>query len=321
MAGNTMTLTFAGDASSLRQAAQQSTQALDDVNNAVTTTAGQMDNAADSGSNLGTRMGHLGGAVSGATDAIDSIGGSLTAVNDVMNMSANRAAAQRRALLAVEQAQEDYNQALRDSSQAAIDSGQAQIDLEQANLDASIALKEYNAAVKEHGKDSDEAKQASLDLKQAQQDITQANEDAAQYTRDASQAVIDQKTAQEDLNDAMKEAHPPELQKWANTLQTITPLLTAAVGVVGLVTAAQWAWNAAQLASPTTWIVIGIVALIAVIVLIATKTTWFQDIWKVTWSAIKDAALAVGRWFRDELWGVYIKGTYDGIVSGIKWGR
>lgn len=40
-----------------------------------------------------------------------------------------------------------------------------------------------------------------------------------------------------------------------------------------------WASTAALLANPMTWIVIGIIALIAVIVLVATKTHFFQDAW------------------------------------------
>lgn len=52
---------------------------------------------------------------------------------------------------------------------------------------------------------------------------------------------------------------------------------------------ATWAWTAALLANPVTWIVLGIVALIAVIVLIATKTDWFQKLWSVCWGAIKTA--------------------------------
>lgn len=52
-------------------------------------------------------------------------------------------------------------------------------------------------------------------------------------------------------------------------------------------TASIWASTAALLANPITWIVIAIVALIAVIVLIATKTTWFQTVWEYTWNAIK----------------------------------
>jgi len=58
-------------------------------------------------------------------------------------------------------------------------------------------------------------------------------------------------------------------------------------------TAATWGLNFAWLASPITWIILGIVALIAVIVLIATKTTWFQTIWDHVWSFLK----MIGSWF------------------------
>lgn len=57
----------------------------------------------------------------------------------------------------------------------------------------------------------------------------------------------------------------------------------------GIWAAAQWALNSALFASPITWIVLAIVALIAIIVLIATKTTWFQTAWKYTWNAVKAA--------------------------------
>lgn len=293
MAGNKVTLTFAGDADSLSRAAQKSEQSLGGVGSAADTTGKQLSDASKNSTDLGTKMGHLGSTVSGAADAFDAIGGSLSAVADLQRAGAERSARLQRALVDVEQAQEDYNQALRDSRQAAIDSGQAAIDLEQANLDASVALKDYNKAVKEYGANSDEAKQAALDLKQANQDATQAQEDQAQFTRDAAQATIDAKTAQLDLNDANSEAHPPELSKWADDLGMISPLLSAVVGVVGLVTAAQWLWNASLFANPLTWIVIGIIALIAVIVLVATKTQFFQTIWDGVWGFMK----AVGRWF------------------------
>jgi len=48
-----------------------------------------------------------------------------------------------------------------------------------------------------------------------------------------------------------------------------------------------WASTAALLANPMTWIVIAIIALVAAIVLIATKTTWFQTIWSTVWGALK----------------------------------
>lgn len=288
---NKVTLTFAGDATSLEKASKQGEQAL-----------GGVDAAADkSGKELGglsTKMGHLGSAVSGASDALDTIGGSLQAVSDLQQAGAERARRLARAVNAAELAQADYNEALVDGRQYQLDASQASLDLEQANLDAAVALKDYNAAVKEFGKYSIEAKQAALDLKQADQDSARAQADRAEALNDVSRASVDAKTAQLDLADAQREANPTDLQKWADQLQLITPLLSAVVGVVGLITAAQWAWNIAQLASPTTWIILAIVALIAVIVLIATKTTWFQDLWKWAWSGIKSAALNVWNWLK-----------------------
>lgn len=54
--------------------------------------------------------------------------------------------------------------------------------------------------------------------------------------------------------------------------------------------AAQWIMNASLWASPITWIVVGVIALIAVIVLIAKKTDWFSRAWRASWSWIKSAA-------------------------------
>jgi len=64
----------------------------------------------------------------------------------------------------------------------------------------------------------------------------------------------------------------------------------AAAAATKVWTAAQWLFSAALWASPITWIVVGIVALIAVIVLIATKTDWFSRAWRASWSWIKKAA-------------------------------
>jgi hypothetical protein len=79
-----------------------------------------------------------------------------------------------------------------------------------------------------------------------------------------------------------------------------TKLATLASTAASKVAAAGTkAWAAAQrilslslLASPVTWIILGIVALIAVIVLIATKTDWFQRAWRNTWKWVTNAASA-----------------------------
>jgi len=69
--------------------------------------------------------------------------------------------------------------------------------------------------------------------------------------------------------------------------------------------------NTAFLTSPIGWIVLAVVALIAVIVLIATKTTWFQTIWAAmtagitaAWNATVGAVVAAWNW----VWGILSAG-------------
>lgn len=298
MAGNTMTLDFAGDADKLKKASDEAKRALTDVDAAAADSGATMRDSAQGASRLEDRLGSLGSATTGAVDALDSLSGGLQAVADISDYSRERAQRLARANVDVMQAQEDLNQSVRDSKQASLDAGQAAIDLTQARLDEETALKEYNEAVREHGKGSEEARQASIDLSQASLDVKQAQEDQQQATRDAAQANIDAATAQVDLNDAMHEANPPQLQEWSEKLGLITPLLTAVVGVTSLVTAAQWAWNAATLASPVTWIVVGIVALIGVIALLVYKWDWVKEKGAAAWRWIKDAAEKSWNWIK-----------------------
>lgn len=86
----------------------------------------------------------------------------------------------------------------------------------------------------------------------------------------------------------------------------VVPLATGLgilAGVIGTIIVALKAWSAVQTVlnlalwtSPITWIVLAVVGLVAVIVLIATKTTWFQDLWQTAWSGIKAAAEWVLNW-------------------------
>lgn len=54
-------------------------------------------------------------------------------------------------------------------------------------------------------------------------------------------------------------------------------------------TAAQWLWNAAMTANPLGLVILAVAALVAVIVLVATKTTFFQDTWKKMTAFVKVA--------------------------------
>jgi hypothetical protein len=218
------------------------------------------------------------------------------------------------------QAQIDLNQSRIDGRQAALDEQQAQIDVRQALLDAATAQQDYNAAVKEHGKNSAEAQQAAIDMTQAQQDLnqayldadqartdaTQADEDGQQALEDMAQASIDAKGAMLDLTDAMREAHPPELGRWAQDIQTFAPLVTAVVGVIGLATTAQWLWNAALWASPITWIVGAVLAFAGIMIYLATQTTVFQDTWNAVWGFLK----GVGAWFAGPFADFFVNGFH-----------
>lgn len=336
---NTVNLEFAGDASKLAKASKDAERSLLGVGDSARESSQDLAEASKESSNYLDRVGKLGAAVDGASTALDDAGAAVQGLADIQQAGAQKAQRLAQATNDMRQAQEDANQAMIDGKQATLDIGQAQIDAEQANLDAATAQKDYNAAVKEHGANSAEARQAALDLKQAQQDLKQANQDVTQAQADANQATIDGTQATLDLNEATKEANPPELQQWADQINMITPLLSGLVGVVGLVTAAQWAWNAAQLASPLTWIILGIGLLIAAIVLIATKTDWFQRAWKASWGWIKDAASntweylkKIPGWLGDAFWKVtsfitapfrwafnFIADAWNNTVGQLQW--
>lgn len=82
-----------------------------------------------------------------------------------------------------------------------------------------------------------------------------------------------------------------------------------AAGVTKGQAIAQWALNSAILANPITWIVVGIVALIAVIVLVATKTKFFQTLWSKSMAVIKNVANAAWK---------LIKVTASGLFAALK---
>jgi hypothetical protein len=83
--------------------------------------------------------------------------------------------------------------------------------------------------------------------------------------------------------------------------------------VTTVATGVQWLYNAAMSANPATLIVLGLLALIAVIVVIATKTTWFQTIWHASWGAITAAAKGTWNWIKRN-W-PYILGILTGPIG------
>jgi phage-related protein len=88
-----------------------------------------------------------------------------------------------------------------------------------------------------------------------------------------------------------------------------------AAGASKVWAAGQWLLNTALLASPITWIVVGIIALVAVIVLIATKTNWFQRAWGAAWGAIRSAASSAWGFIR-QIPG-WISGAFSNVAGAI----
>lgn len=92
----------------------------------------------------------------------------------------------------------------------------------------------------------------------------------------------------------------------------IAPKIIAVVNAVkafsaagGIATAVQNAWNASMLANPITWVVVGIAALIAIIILCVKHWEDIKEVGAAAWEHIKNAWNAAGDFF-------------SGLWSGIK---
>jgi hypothetical protein len=95
-----------------------------------------------------------------------------------------------------------------------------------------------------------------------------------------------------------------------NVAQGIASIATKAWAVAqGIATAAQWLLNAALTANPIGLVVVAIGLLIAGIVLIAKKTTWFQTAWEYMTGAVG----AAWRW----LWNTILAPIFRAVLDGI----
>jgi len=126
---------------------------------------------------------------------------------------------------------------------------------------------------------------------------------------------------------------------WMNDNPAVMQIVIAALGVLTLaflgITIATWAMNTALLANPITWIVIGVIALIAAIILLITNwdavVAWLKDVWDATISWLKDMLSALAEWwsgiwqsisdFFTDLWdniSTWFKDTWNAIVDWFK---
>ena len=75
---------------------------------------------------------------------------------------------------------------------------------------------------------------------------------------------------------------------------TYNGVMAALPAIKAAATAAQWLWNASLLASPVTWVVLGIVALIAAIVLLVANWDKVVAAAQAAWNTVVAAAQAMG---------------------------
>ncbi|MFJ6073712.1 hypothetical protein ACIQFU_23195 [Streptomyces sp. NPDC093065] len=80
-----------------------------------------------------------------------------------------------------------------------------------------------------------------------------------------------------------------------------------------------WAFNAAMAANPITLIIIGIVALVAIVVYCYNKFGWFREGVQAAWAGIRAGGKAVLDWVRGPFVGFWTKTLPDGFKSG--WGK
>ncbi len=179
-----------------------------------------------------------------------------------------------------------------------------------------------NAELAARGQDKLEGSALASAKAQATLDIATKNAAGSmgQFARESGTAAGSQEIANakfEDAKAALGEKLLPVittvteklsgLADWISKNTVVAGIIAGVLGtlaaVILILNAAIVAWdvvmkivNATFWSSPIFWIVAGIVALIAVIVIIATKTTWFQDIWNAAFKAISDIVQTVWGW-------------------------
>lgn len=259
MAGNEVTLTYAGDSSDAEQAGERVEQSMAEVGqasrqmaSAVGTTEAAFDSAARSSGRLGEALDRASGAGSQLSGGIGDIGGAMTAFSDLQKLGATRA-----------------------------------LEHAQALLDVEVAQKEYNDAVKEFGKDSIEARQAQINLTAAQQAAKPPTGIAEWGEKlELISPIIMAVVGATDLLILANMAASGSFVKNAAAQVAAKTATVATTAATGVATAAQWLWNAAMTANPIGIIIVAVAALVAAIIWIAVKTTWFQDLWKMIWAGI-----------------------------------
>ena len=86
------------------------------------------------------------------------------------------------------------------------------------------------------------------------------------------------------------------------------------IGAVATLIGVIWLLNAAMLANPVTWIVVGIMALVAAFVILWNECEGFRNFWINLWDKIKNAVSVFINWCKNA-W----QATKTAIVDGVNW--
>lgn len=161
------------------------------------------------------------------------------------------------------------------------------------------------AAVALFGTQAEDLNQAlySLDPSEAANrlgEVSGAATEVAETTGGGTQAQITAlgRAFQDSLASALVTL-APLLGGLLQLLTPLAPILGPLAIAIGVITVAQWLWNAALMASPITWIILAVVALIAIIVLLVVHWDTVSAALVAAWNWIKDTAVTVWNAIKD----------------------
>lgn len=89
------------------------------------------------------------------------------------------------------------------------------------------------------------------------------------------------------------------------------------VGVLLILVGVVWAFNAALLANPITWIIAAIIALVAVFVILWNECDWFREFWINLWEGAKKVFSAVWDWIK-KFFTETIPNIFKAVINFIK---
>ena len=86
---------------------------------------------------------------------------------------------------------------------------------------------------------------------------------------------------------------------FVNNGYSMEAVITLAIGAIAILVGAVWAFNAALLANPITWVVVAIMALVATFVILWNECEAFRHFWIELWDGIVAAFNAIVEWFKE----------------------